>query len=424
MMLLARYALIIPSIIVMAFYVPMLFEVAFGERVQKTHIFYSPVIQKFIWVDKLIYPEEEGLEDAHHAQFVQMDQDGKRYTRQEFEKLLPFIYYRNMEIWGLLPIQLQGRTFDKKTIRANRQVLEFKPRQISDRALKDEVYPLIESVPGSARLVFPEDRFRLGKEMEFINADYNRRDEKVTRVFNDALKKAGFQFPGRLSAGKPTILKPFDEGVFLVDASGAVFHVKRVNGEPRIVKTPIDPALGVRSIKVNENRRREFYGMVLTADKRLHLISYDNYRLITLPLESYDPDTMDFKLIINPLYRTAIYSDSETIRAVVMDSQYRPMDKYEHTMPGASLTVAQSIFNSLTPFRINLEDPSQGYLAVQIDWHGWRSWISIVIGLAGFLFLAYRRRARGLALVLDGILVAITGLYGLIAVFILPPQND
>lgn len=424
MMLLARYALIIPSIIVMAFYVPMLFEVAFGERVQKTHIFYSPVIQKFIWVDKLIYPEEEGLEGAHHAQFVQMDQDGKRYTRQEFEKLLPFIYYRNMEIWGLLPIQLQGRTFDKKTIRANRQVLEFKPRQISDRALKDEVYPLIESVPGSARLVFPEDRFRLGKEMEFINADYNRRDEKATRVFNDALKKAGFQFPGRLSAGKPTILKPFDEGVFLVDASGAVFHVKRVNGEPRIVKTPIDPALGVRSIKVNENRRREFYGMVLTADKRLHLISYDNYRLITLPLESYDPDTMDFKLIINPLYRTAIYSDSETIRAVVMDSQYRPMDKYEHTMPGASLTVAQSIFNSLTPFSMNLEDPSQGYLAVQIDWHGWRSWISIVIGLAGFLFLAYRRRARGLALVLDGILVAITGLYGLIAIFILPPQND
>lgn len=424
MMLLARYALIIPAIIVMAFYAPMLFDMAFGERVQKTHIFYSPVIKKFIWVDRLLSPEKEGLEDVHHALFVQMDQDGKRYTRQEFEKLLPFIYYRNMEIWGLLPIELNGKVFDKKTIRATRQVTELKPSNISDRALRDEIYPLIESVPGSARLVFPEDRFRLGREMEFINADYNRRDEKVTRVFGDALKKAGFQFPGKLAAGKPTILKPFDEGVFLVDASGAVFHVKRVNGQPQVIKTPIDPALGVRSIKVNENRRREFYGLALTKDKRLYLISYDNYRLIPLPLESYDPDTMDFKLIINPLYRTAIYSDNETIRAVVMDSQYRPLDKYRHTMPGASLTLSQSIFNSVTPFRLNLEDPTQGYFAVQVQWHGWLSWISIGIGLVGFFFLAYRRRARGLALVLDGIVVAITGLYGLVAVLILPSQKE
>ncbi len=424
MMLLARYALIIPAIIVMAFYAPMLFDVAFGERVQKTHIFYSPVLKKFIWLDKLISPEEEGLEDVHHAQFVQMDQDGKRYTRQEFEKLLPFIYYRNMEIWGLLPLELEGKTFDKNTIKANRQVIEFKPRQIDDRALKDEVYPLIESVPGSARLIFPEDRFRLGREFEFINADYNRRDEKVTQVFNDALKEAGFQFPGRLAAGKSTILKPFDEGVFLVDADGNVFHVKRVNGKPRVIKTPIDPALNVRSIKVNENRRKEFYGLALTGDKRLHLISYDNYRLIPLPLESYDPETMDFKLIINPLYRTATYSDDETIRAVVMDSQYRPLDKYQHTMPGASLTMAQSIFNSLTPFRLNLEDPTQGYFSLEIDWHGWRSWISIAIGLAIFVFLAYRRRSKGPALVMDGILVALTGLYGLVAVSILPPQKE
>ena len=109
---LARYSLLLSAILVMAGYFPQLLDLAFGQGVLKTQLFYSPVIQKFVWRDRLLSPEENGVEDAHHALFVQMDQDGSRYDRREFEKLLPFIYYKNMELWGLLPLIIKGRSFD------------------------------------------------------------------------------------------------------------------------------------------------------------------------------------------------------------------------------------------------------------------------------------------------------------------------
>lgn len=423
MVLLARYAIILPAIFVLAVYLPMLFDLGFGERVKKTHMFYSPVIKKFVWRDKLLNPAKEGLEEVHHAQFVQKDQDGKRYTRQEFEKLLPFIYYKNMELWDLLPLELEGRTFDKKAIRASRQVIELKPKQVAGRSPDDDIYPLIESQPGSARLVFPEDRFRLHHEMEFINADFNQRDDELSKKYTQALLHAGFVFPARLAAGRNTILKPFEGGFFLVDDGGAVFHLKRVKDQPKVVKTPIDPALGIRSIKVAENRRREFHGLALAKDGRLFLISYDDYALIPLPLKGYDPEYMDFKLIINPLFRTATYSDDKTIRAVVMDTAYQPLDRYQHTMPGAGLTDAQRIFSYMVPFRINLEDPNSGYLTLDIKCHGWRSLIAVALAMLVFLIINFKRRRKGVSLVADGVLVLLSGLYGLTMVLILPADD-
>ncbi len=422
MILLARYALILPAVFVLAVYVPALLDTGFGQRIQKTHLFYSPVIKKFVWRDKLLDPPRQGLEEVHHAQFVQEDQDGNRYTRQEFEKLLPFIYFKNMELWGLLPLELEGRSFDKAAIRADRQVLELKPAQIAGRSPEDEIYPLIESRPGTARLVFPEDRFRLGREMEFVNADFNRSDRELSRAFTKALKEAGFVFPARLAAGKSTILKPFEGGFFLVDRNGAVFHLMRVEGRPWVKKTPLDPELDIRSIKVSENRRKEFHGLVLTGDDRLFLLSHDDYALIPLPLEGYDPDTMDFKLIINPLYRTATYSDDKTIRAVVMNREYRPLERHEHTMPGAEPTSYQRIFSYLAPFRIDLEDPASGYLTLDIKWQGVQSLLAAALALGLFLLIGIKRRYKGPGLLMDGALIALTGLYGLAVVLILPPE--
>jgi len=420
---LARYALILLAVIVLAVYLPMLFDMSFGERRPKTHLFYSPLCKKFIWRDKLLRPAEESQEKVHHAQFVQMDQDGKRYTRQEFEKPLPFIYYKNMELWGLLPLKIDGESFDKESIRADRQVVELKPKQIAWRSPDEQVYPLLESQPDAARLAFPEDRFRLAGGLEFINADFNRPDQELSRKFNQALKEAGVAFPLRLAAGNHTILKSFDDGFFLLDASGAVFHLKRVKGEPWVLKTPIDPALGVRSIKVSENSRKEFHALLLTNDDRLFLLSYDNYRLIPLPLEEYVPDSMDFKLIINPLYRTAVYSDDKIIRAVVLDKDYRPLTRYQHTMPGAELTRAQSVFSYLAPFRLDMEDPNSGYFAFQLKFWGAHSLIALSWAMALFLVYALRRRGGGKGIWADGLVVLLTGAYGLIAVT-MPPLEE
>ena len=54
-------------------------------------------------------------------------------------------------------------------------------------------------------------------------------EKELTKLFTSALKAEGFIFPARSVNGKFTILKPFDEGAFIVDAKYQVFHLKRQN---------------------------------------------------------------------------------------------------------------------------------------------------------------------------------------------------
>ncbi len=414
------------TILVAAVYLPMLYEKIFFERIEKTHLLYSPVTRRFIYKEKIVGPIPEAAlkkSEDHHVEIAYRDADGTYYTRMDFEKNLPFIYYKNMELWGLMPLTFGDRSFDKTTIKKNRQVLEIKPGEINDRRPLTPLWPLLESNPGQARLVFPVDRFRMTTDaMQFINADTNTIDSELTESFTRALKEKGFTFPARSVNGKFTILKPFDEGVFLVDAGYRVFHLKRRNDKPVVVLTPIDPALKARHIKIAENRRREYYGLLLAADDSLHLLTYDNYRLIRLPLEDYDPDRMDFKLLINPLYRTAVWSDDAIIRAVAMDRDYRPLERCTHGMSRAVVTPMQRFHEVLFPFSLGLETRDAGYLRPWFRTGGRLSLIGLLASLVLFAFLFRIRKGRfpdaaGLCL------VAVTGVYGWIAMEFLGPEG-
>lgn len=423
---LAAAALIILSIIIMAVYLPMLYEKLFFDRVEKTHLFYSPVSERFIFLEKIVRkipPESLDKAEDHHAEMAYRDQDGAWYTRVEFEKQLPFIYYKNMELWGLLPITLSGRELDKKTIKKNRRVLEFKPGDINDLKPGTPLWPLLESNTGQVRLVFPEDRFRMTADaMVFVNADYNIIDQELTDLFTKALKDKGFVFPARSVNGKFTVLKPFDEGAFIVDDEYKVFHIKRRDGKPVVVKTPIDPALKTRHIKISENKRREHYGLLLSGRGDLYLISYDNYKLTPIPLKSYDPDRMDFKLIFNPLYRTAVYSDDAVIRAVAMDLNYQTLARYEHRMSRSNTTPAQTIYKAVFPFSVHLKEKDGGHLKLFARTGGWISLIGM-IGSLVFLIIWRWIRQKRLPEAMEAGLVFLTGIYGLISLTIMEQES-
>jgi hypothetical protein len=421
---LSTAVLMILAIFTASLYLPMLYEKIFSNRIEKTHLLYSPVTKRFIYKEKIvgpIPPEALGKAEDHHAETAYRDENGAWYTRVEFEKHLPFIYYKNMDLWGLLPLEIDGRKFTKAEIKKNRQVLELKPEEISGRSPETPLWPLLESNPGQARLVFPEDRFRMtGSAMEFVNADTNKVDPDLTARFTLALEKAGFVFPARSVGGKFSILKPLDEGVFIVDAGYKVFHVKRRDGDPVVVNTGIDPGLKTRHIKISENKRGEYYGLLLTRNGGLHLLSCDRYRMIQLPLRNYDPDTMDFKLLINPLYRTAVYSDDAVIRAVAMDGNFTPVDRYEHQMSRATTTAADKFRKVLFPFTLQLSRENSNYLQLVFRAGGPASLAGMFGSLALFSLYCLVRRRR-LALPAAGI-VFLTGVYGLVAVGFLAPE--
>lgn len=410
----ARYAYILISAFVFSIYVPFFYGMLFDVKGEKTHLFYSPVIKKFVWTESVPNNDNMSEADKHHGFFVYTDEDRNLYDRQNFEKLLPFIYYRNMELWGLLPIEIDGVEFTANNIRDNRLVTELAPVEIIGSYPSEAVYPLIESMPDEVRLVLPEDRFRIGKEMEFINADSNSKDEKLTTLFTKALEEKGFSFPGKFVGGRLIILKPFDEGVFLTDSHGKLFHVKRVKGEPWVVDTEIKTESGVRFFKVLENSQKDFYGILLENNGNIHLVSYDNYKLVSLNLENYDAYTMDFKLISDPIYHTAIYSDEKIIYAVAMDKDFNYIRSFKHQMQGVLPNSAQKLFTQIVPFHIPMKTSDSLFINLTPVFYPVGFFISGAFSLIIYI-LVYRRRIS----FFDMILLCFTGIYGLPAVIFL-----
>lgn len=425
--LLARVALTFITIGALALYLPALVFMAIDSPLPRTHLLLSPVEEVFIWKEKVADPPEaaRALAEDHHAEFVYTDESGTYYSREEFEKRLPFIYYKNMELWGLLPITLQGRTFNAQTIKAERRVLQLAPEDLPGYPLGEEIplYPLLESAPQQARLVFPEDRYRTTPTgLAFINADTNTVDEALSQRFTNALTSAGFVFPARVVAGRHSILKPFDAGHFLVDAQGALYHLRRVQGEPWVRRTPVDPALGIRHVEVSESRARDYYGLLLDAHDRVHLLGMDNYAVTTLTTPGYAPERMEFKVVLNPLYATALYHDHTTVTGVAMDREgYTLVRQYTHTMAMGEERPAHVIARSLFPFQLRVDDAGAWTL------HG-PSLFSLLgcMGAVGLLLLVRRRQGSRLGSRLGAPLAepwglgltALTGAYGLVAVLL------
>ncbi|MCG8567840.1 MAG: DUF4857 domain-containing protein [Desulfobacterales bacterium] len=417
---LARICFSILIIFISALFLPRIYDALFIEGVEKTHLFYSPVTQDFIYKEKTVIPRPDAVVEDHHAELTYATADGRFVDRLEFERYLPFIFYKNMEIRGMLPLELIGphgqiHSYSKAEIKKARRVLELKSKDITGNSPESRVWPLIESNPGQARLVFPDDRFRMTKRaMEFVNADANAVDEALTSRYTQTLIQAGFQFPARSVHGRFTVLKPFEQGIFLVDQTHAVFHLKRVDGNPVVVKTPIDASLNTRHIKSSEDKRRQYYGLLLDGMGRVHLLSRDSYGLIPLDLPGYLPDTMDLKLIFNPLYCTAVYSNGEIIHAVAFDSAFKPLAKYDHAMSRATMTRARKIRDILFPFSLNLGTGSSGYLSLGLHWtpglavQGMAAWLGIYL----LITLVLRNKKPGL---IPSALAALLGPFGLLA---------
>ncbi len=423
---LSAAALVLLVVILSAIYVPEAYRKTCMPEIEKTLLLFSPTAKRFVYRDRLTgaAPEEiMSKAEDHHADIAYRDQDGTYYSRMDFEKMLPFVYAKNMELWGLLPIEIDGRSFGLEGIKAENQVMELTPEMLAENGPKPSLWPLMEAETGQARLVFPEDLFRMTENgMDFVNADENEVDEELSRSFTDALKLRGFSFPARSVNSKVTLLKPFDEGVFIVDRDYKVFHVKRRKNAPEITATPVEQDLKTRYILVSENLRRAYYGLILGEDDRVHLLLCEGYGTVPLNLEGYDPDMMDLKIVTDPLYVTAVWSDRETVHGLAMDRSYNPVARFSRRMSRAERTTARDIYRALFPFVIELEHRGGGNMKLSLTSGGIWSLAGISLAVLALFLISTkgeRRRPRPYEIAI----VAASGIYGLIAVTLIDSER-
>ncbi len=404
----SRYVIILLIIVVAAIYLPNFYWMVFQKSVRSPSIYYSPI------KDDFVYRQWNRLTGSKYY-----DADGNTITDKEFRIALPFYYYRDLAKWGELPDSVKTIKFDHDELRKEMQMLRINADDFHDPLI--QLWPLIESKPKYAKLSMPNEFFRITDRIEFFDPDSNKVKKEMSEMFTNSMKEKGFKFPDKFIFGNPTTRKSFDEGYFIVDNDNYTYHLKKIEGKPFCVKTTIPRNLDIKRIFIYEDTRKEFYGLLFTNSNDVYLITYNNYELIKAPLEDYNPDKMKFVMIADPLFRTFNFSDDEKSTSIVTDRNYNLIDKFEISGTPKENTITGKIAKTIFPFKIDTYSRNTEYINFDIKINYLLGLIGILISLIIFFIISRKKQFNYKENWFDIVIIALTGVYGLITVLIIKP---
>ncbi len=281
------------------------------------YLFYSPTLDDFVF-----------QHNGEHHQFRYGTSESS-LSKAEFEQSLPFVYWKNLDIQGKLPIQISGRTFDKRAIRASRMSLQYQPNKLRQPPV--DLYPLFNPDSRKGSIPFPEQALALLPNQFIVyDAETAQENDELSREINILSQNQKIRFPIRSVWGKTTNMKPFDWGYFIKDDNNDIYHLIRSDHKTSLNKIDLPKDVGnIEFIQVSENRHKKFYGYAISEYSKVYLIQYPDYTLLPLELDKFDYQSMSFQFLSDPLHYLLRYDDGTTYRAVLFDKNYRRLKYFE-----------------------------------------------------------------------------------------------
>lgn len=407
---LSRFFILIIIVLVTAVYLPEYYWISFEERGPSPMAYYSPILK-----DYMIAHFDNG--------FYYKTIDGRKFTRDQADLLLPLFNYRILTAKGKMPDSVQGHKIDLAEVRLNNFFMRLRPDHINVPSIP--LYPLMEANPPRFTLSVPEDFFRItDRGIEFLKASTNEINEEKSKIFTQAMLNQGFVFPAKNVFGNITTRKPFDEGFFIVDKMNQLFHLKMINGKPFCRNTHKPDSINVRTIFVNERDLKEFYGVVIDRKNQVYFLMYDNYRFQKLPTKGYNPDEDNLYIMGNLFYRIFNIKKDTQLISYTTDRSYKLIDRYEESWPGFYQTTAGKVSKYLFPFTLQVRKSTTEFVNFYFDDFSLNALFLNVI-LAIIILLILRRRKQSFNnSYLDIGLVLITGIYGFIGVLLFEAPID
>lgn len=399
----SRYILVLIAIVVASVALPSLYWTIFEKVPKSPQIYYSCIIDDFVIV--------EGQ--------TRVDTKGTTYTNNEYERILPFMFFRQLISDGTMPDSIKGVMMEPSSIGRASSFFRYTPKKLNSP--HPSLYPMLESKSGKVNLVMPEDYFRIGKRMEFIDAKSNKVNEEKSALFTKALSENGFVFPANIIAGIPSNRKSCDEGYFITDADGSLFHVKMVKGQPVAKKIDMPEKLDIAYIEAVDIRSKEFYCYVFTRNQGVFILMQDVYDLKRLPIEGFDPETMTFRMSSDLFNKCITISGANWFKAVAIDDMFEIIDSHEDSWDGLYDRTEGRLFAALFPFEIKTSDDNSSYVNLYFKSSPGFLWIiTNIISLFAVIFVLKKRGWGIKSNIVDLAIVALTGVFGLIAVLFFP----
>lgn len=402
----SRYILIAIAIIVASLFIPDFYRKATEKNIRAPFATYSSVNKDFIIFRRT------------NADIKWVDTKGNKYTLEEYEKLVPLTYYRQLLADGTMPDTIDGIAIDTKELQKNRIHFRFKPKQLDVPSLG--LYPLFESASGRVSLSLPTDMFRIvNSGIEFLDAQTNTLNVEKSETFTKQMKSAGFVFPAKWICGNPSVRKAYDEGYFIKDSNNAIYHLKMAKGVPVIHNTAIESDKDIITVIPYEVATHEFYGFAIGKDNSFYVLSTDNYKLIKLPVENFNAKESSLQVFGNLMYRNIIVTNKDNMHCYVTNRDYKLVDEYHETWKTAEETTAGKAAEYLFPLTINMTskyssviNPVSKYSLLSIPFN--------IIVLIVYIVLLIRRKSDIKLYIPEIIIIVFTGWLGLIAIAMFP----
>jgi hypothetical protein len=277
----------------------------------------------------------------------------------------------------------------------------------------------------------PSDLMRLEDSVEFFLPAENRIDVEKSKKYTAALKGAGVCFPVQRYGSYPTTRKPFDEGFIFEDADGVIFSLKQVQGEPLVAK-PRDlglpeqaelwDSLSPKLIEVQEQGNRAIRAVIVDSDNRVWLVTGDQYRLVPVDLESYTPENSRLLIRGDLLTFSVLVRTPDSIEIMVFDREFNRLAHHQEFVPGRQ-DFAFKAGNWLFPVELKYNSRHSNFLGFFFHVGSPMAFVISAFLAGGYFLWAWKTQRWRRARLMDVLVIALTGLVGLIVALAIPPTQ-
>ena len=392
------------AVITLAIFIPKLYWTVFEKPIRKPIMHYSCISKQF-----MINRGEKEWTDAK----------GNQCSRDEYERMLPMMFFKQLLASGTLPDSINGTALDMRAVSKEKSFFRLKVNEVDAPA--PQLYPLFESRSGRAQLELPQDFFRITWRVDFIDASTNQILEEKSQMFSAALFHNGFVFPAELISGLPTQRKSCDEGYLIVDSKDQLFHLKMIKGKPFVKKVDIPEGLNFRYIGCVDFKNKNFYAYLVSGKNEIYILTQDDYKLIKWPVEGYDPATCDLKIYGDLFNYTVIIEAEDHIKAIALTPDYQLVDTFTESWKTKEQLQEGKIFASIFPAQLSMNSENSKFIRFYLTPSKGMNWLLVnLLLLVIHVTWLYMRKVRLKNHWVDMAVVAVCGIYGFIAIYLFP----
>jgi len=288
-----RSLLVILTTLLLAWLLPNFVYMIISKPADHNFIYYSSIVNAFCGT---VHSEDNGSVERVHKNL----KTGQVYTREEFDEILPMLFYRQLLSDDRLPDSVQGKPISISQLNREQFFWRYKPTLKNKPSIP--LYPLFDPA-GRVKLKLPDDVFRLKDDIAFIVPKDNCIDTLKSRECKDIFQDAGFKFPAIMVAGNPSPRKSYDEGYLVLDSRHALYHFKMQHGEIYFKQVSLPDSVTVQFISTAEPANHSFYAFLFDQNGALYVLK-SNYRLEKLPIQPINIDKNEVSIFGNPFYWT------------------------------------------------------------------------------------------------------------------------